>query len=210
MRPSTNRRPLNWRGGGSPPGRTACAPPQNACSSQKGSHHPCLFFDRRYVLFMNQNPDPGHPNRKHPAHHPPLEQHNKPIIIFLTVCAHQRRKILAAEHVQVALIDIWMSSRQWMVGRYVVMPDHIHLFCWPIGKEAESVAQWTTYWKRAVSRALPDLQPIWQRDCWDTQLRRHENYTEKWHYVRNNPVRAGLVETADEWPFQGELNHLPW
>ena len=45
---------------------------------------------------------------------------------------------------------------------------------------------------------------------WDTRLRRSESYQEKWQYVRENPVRKGLVENADDWPYQGMLNVLPW
>ncbi len=41
-------------------------------------------------------------------------------------------------------------------------------------------------------------------------MRSDESYEEKWLYVRNNPVRAGLVNHADEWPYQGELNVLSW
>jgi hypothetical protein len=52
--------------------------------------------------------------------------------------------------------------------------------------------------------------PAHQRDFWDTQLRRSENYTEKWQYVLRNPVRAKLVENVEDWPYQGELNILPW
>lgn len=51
---------------------------------------------------------------------------------------------------------------------------------------------------------------LWQTDFWDTQLRHHERYEVKWEYVRQNPVRAGLVKQADEWPFQGEANLLRW
>ena len=51
---------------------------------------------------------------------------------------------------------------------------------------------------------------VFQRDCWDTQLRKGENYAEKWHYVRNNPVRKGLVAEAKEWPWQGEIEVLQW
>ncbi|MDF7826836.1 transposase [Pontiellaceae bacterium B12227] len=155
-------------------------------------------------------PDNNLPNRKHPAHHPTVERHNQPVIIHLTVCTDQRRPILASEQVHAALTDVWKSSNHWKVGRYVIMPDHIHLFCSPVGKEHENVAKWVTYWKRSISRSLPELQPIWQRDCWDTQLRQHESYTEKWHYIRNNPVRKGLAAQPDDWPFQGELNVLMW
>jgi putative transposase len=159
---------------------------------------------------MTERNDPSLPERHHPAHHSPVEYSNRQIVIFLTVCSCQRRKILADERVHTALLDAWRGSRQWHAGRYVIMPDHIHLFCSPAVREAESVAKWTSYWKQRVSRALPDLAPLWQRDCWDTQLRGHERYSEKWAYVRNNPVRAGLVETPEEWRFQGELYSLRW
>lgn len=56
----------------------------------------------------------------------------------------------------------------------------------------------------------PAEQPVWQRHFWDTQLRREENYAEKWHYVNENPVRGGLVDRAAEWPYRGELNILAW
>jgi len=151
----------------------------------------------------------SHPDRRHPAHHPTVEQHNRSIIVFLTVCSRQRRKILADQAVQ-ALVSAWESTTQWKVGRYVVMPDHIHLFCSPAQRDAENIAKWVAYWKRLVSRKLPDLKPIWQRDCWDTQLRSHESYSEKWAYVRNNPVRAGLVADADDWQYQGTVRHLLW
>jgi hypothetical protein len=36
-------------------------------------------------------------------------------------------------------------------------------------------------------------------------LRSDESYAEKWNYVRENPVRAGLVRNASEWPYQGEI-----
>lgn len=54
------------------------------------------------------------------------------------------------------------------------------------------------------------MLPLWQRQCWDTQLRTGESYDAKWDYVRNNPVRKGLVASPDDWPFQGELNVLSW
>ena len=72
--------------------------------------------------------------------------------------------------------------------------------------------QWIKYWKALASLSWPRPKdhPVWQRDTLDTQLRRHESYDSKWEYVINNPVRAGLVTEANDWPFQGELNILAW
>jgi putative transposase len=97
------------------------------------------------------------------------------------------------------------------VGTYVIMPDHIHLFCRPAGfPAAEGVKAWTSYWKRLASLAMRDLQPLWQADCWDTQMRDIEHYNERLSYVRQNPVRRELVQRAEDWPYQGELNSFAW
>jgi REP element-mobilizing transposase RayT len=108
------------------------------------------------------------------------------------------------------LIRVWRQAEQYRAGRYVIMPDHIHLFCSPSFLEPEYVNRWVAYWKRLATIQLPDLSPIWQRDCWDTQLRQGRQYDEKWEYVVNNPVRRGLVDTPEQWPFQGCLNELCW
>src|SRR2546423_8397539 len=111
------------------------------------------------------------------------------------------------------VIDAWSQAKSWLVGRYVIMPDHIHLFCAPGVFPREAIAPWVRFWKNLASRKWPrpNEQPVWQRDFWDTQLRRrHESYRSKWEYVVANPVRAGLVTSPKEWPFQGELNLLRW
>jgi putative transposase len=90
------------------------------------------------------------------------------------------------------------------------MPDHIHLFCSPAVYPPEPVQKWVAYWKRLCSGDLKDMYPIWQRDCWDTQLRQAHSYDDKWTYVAHNPVRKGLVGTPEQWPYQGCLNDLHW
>jgi putative transposase len=45
---------------------------------------------------------------------------------------------------------------------------------------------------------------------WDTRLRRSESYTEKWNYIRENPLRKGLAARPEDWPYQGMFNVLPW
>ena len=100
----------------------------------------------------------------------------------------------------------------WLVGRYIIMPDHIHLFCAPADLIAASLKPWVRFWKSHVAKNWndPTQLPIWQRDFWDTQLRKGESYGEKWQYVLDNPVRAGLAKCSEDWPYQGELNVLEW
>jgi hypothetical protein len=71
------------------------------------------------------------PYRRHPIHLPPFERHNLPIIIFVTVCTADRRKILASPHAHEAILSAWHVASPWLVGRYVIMPDHAQFFCAP-------------------------------------------------------------------------------
>ena len=50
----------------------------------------------------------------------------------------------------------------------------------------------------------------WQAGFLDHLLRSGESYAEKWNYVRMNPVRAGLIEQSEDWPFAGEIEALRW
>ena len=98
------------------------------------------------------------------------------------------------------------------MGRYVIMPDHIHFFCAPGRIPPTGLRPWVKYWKRLVTQfgVIPQDDEIWLPDCWDRQMRDGKHYAEKWAYVRENPVRGGFVARFEEWPWQGEVNPLDW
>jgi REP element-mobilizing transposase RayT len=132
----------------------------------------------------------------------------QPTIVFLTICTKRRDPRLPNSRVHDALIKAWETVEAWLVGFYVIMPDHVHLFCTP-KNEDYSVEQWIAFWKRQFRRHGADL-PRFQPRGFHHRLRRGENYSDKWAYVRQNPVRTGLVAHVDEWPYQGVLNELRW
>ena len=85
------------------------------------------------------------------------------------------------------------------------MPDHLHLF--GRGDQSFVLATWVKGLKRAISEGFPTKSQasFWQPGFFDHLLRNDESYAQKWEYVHENPVRAGLVENSDEWPYQGEI-----
>ena len=134
---------------------------------------------------------------------------NRPTLVFLTVCTKGRGPWLATPSGHAFLREIWNDGQAWLVGRYVLMPDHLHLFCAP-NASGISLDRWVRYWKSRFTKYHSMAGHRWQAGHWDRRLRREESYAEKWAYVRANPVRAGLVKSADAWPFQGEMVKLPW
>jgi REP element-mobilizing transposase RayT len=141
-------------------------------------------------------------------------------IYFVTTCTHHRRAVLAQPDIAEILIDEWTAAHDrhgWAVGRYVIMPDHVHFFC-RAEYESKTLSEFTRAWKSWSSRRVHDIlrprsttsatTPLWQREFFDHMLRSSENYTEKWNYVVENPVRAGLVTRADDWPCAGKIETL--
>lgn len=141
--------------------------------------------------------------------HGVLHLPNKPTIVFGTVCTKERKPWLAKKHVQENLVNIWTNAQAWVTGRYVIMPDHIHFFA-AATESAISFDNWVRYWKSLFSKSHSVSNEKWQSNHWDTRLRSSNMYEEKWNYVRHNPVRHGLVDNAEEWPFQGEVFELRW
>ncbi len=91
------------------------------------------------------------------------------------------------------------------------MPDHVHFFCSP-EIDAKPLPTFMQAWKQWSSkRIVTDLKiggAIWQPEFFDHVLRSSESYSQKWDYVRENPVRAGLVSKTDDWPWHGKIDDL--
>jgi hypothetical protein len=68
--------------------------------------------------------------------------------------------------------------------------------------------------KNAVSRINPAKEGWeWNRlpgGGFHHRLRAGESYGQKWQYVRENPVRAGLVANPDDWPYHGRVHEIHW
>ena len=99
----------------------------------------------------------------------------------------------------------------WFVGDYMLMPDHVHLFACP-DLSADELAVWVKMWKSVSARELirerNTRAPVWQQEYFDRFLRSGESYAQKWDYVRNNPVRAGLIDHDEDWPYKGNIFDL--
>jgi REP element-mobilizing transposase RayT len=152
------------------------------------------------------------PKRKRLPHFPSIDRHNQPNIHLITVCTKNRRPVLACDLMHQILRTAWQAADSFRVGRYVLMPDHLHLFCTPVQIGPDYLEPWIRYWKSLTTRQHPAMEKggLWQRDFWDTQMRNAENYATQWDYIWLNPVRSGLVSDPDEWPYKGEMHPCGW
>ena len=160
--------------------------------------------------------------------------------VLLTVTTEKRDPWLANEIAHQLLHQTWSEAKAWLVGDYLLMPDHLHCFCAPYDLQF-TIETWISYWKREFAlkhkrlagtlapppaqggASLPtdlhggarlptSLSPEWkfQSRGWHHRLRDGENYSEKWLYVQENPVRKGLCKRIEDWPFKGKVFDLIW
>jgi REP element-mobilizing transposase RayT len=91
------------------------------------------------------------------------------------------------------------------------MPNHVHFFC-SAELGAKTLPMFVQAWKqwtsKRIKRELNLAGTLWQEEFFDHVLRSSESYSQKWDYVKENPVRAALVKSSDEWPCQGEVESL--
>ena len=131
-------------------------------------------------------------------------------VYFLTVCIAKRRPLLAASTAYDILLDEWQGLHErygWAIGRYVVMPDHVHFFAASGLDEVKPLSLAIGKWKEWTAKRILALvnceAPLWQPEFFDHLLRSDESRSEKWSYIRENPVHAGLVARVEDWPYAG-------
>jgi len=136
------------------------------------------------------------------------------LLYFVTFNTHLRKGLLAnaSFHNCFRRFCEIANVRNIAVGRYVIMPDHIHLFV-KLPPEGVTLVRWVQTMKAVLGKELlrqEQLKPHWQEGFFDHLLRSGESYSAKWEYVRQNPARKGLVTNPDDWPYQGEIVMIPW
>jgi REP element-mobilizing transposase RayT len=128
------------------------------------------------------------------------------VVYLITFCTHDRRRWFARPTLARLAGGVCNDDATWPSARpllWLLMPDHWHGIVEVTG--SEPLGQTVARIKGLCSRVAAPLidGPLWQRGFHDHALRRHEDLESVMAYVLHNPVRQGLVERWDEWPWRG-------
>ena len=118
---------------------------------------------------------------------------------FITICCKQRGiNQLCLPDIGPALLEsarFYMEQGKWFPFVFLLMPDHLHMIvAFGFQHRIKTIVEG---WKRY---AATRHRVVWQRGFFEHRLRGDEGFEEKAAYIRQNPVRAGLVQEAGEWP----------
>ncbi len=86
---------------------------------------------------------------------------------------------------------------------WVVMPNHVHALL-KVGDTtplSKIIQNWKSISAVAANKLVGRSDDYWQEDYWDTFMRDEEQTRKAVRYIENNPVKAKLCRTPEEWPF---------
>lgn len=133
-----------------------------------------------------------------------LRLHRTAGTALITTCCAGRQPLLA-DPVAAATV---LESLQWLNAVHrlllhvaVVMPDHLHFVADPLGGDWQSLLRtMKSFTANAIAKRLHHACTIWQTQYHDRRIDSDAQLAAAIEYCLLNPVRAGLVPTASEWP----------
>ena len=153
------------------------------------------------------------------GHHPQIEEktmpdnihgklyHKTPAWVDKGAVFHVRIRVndskatpLTQESVAKALlasVRFYEETRRWYTHLFLLMPDHLHALL-VFDLRADSMAHVIGDWKGFHKR---QNKVQWQENFFDHRIRNRDEFEEKAFYIRMNPVRQGLCQSAEDWRF---------
>lgn len=93
------------------------------------------------------------------------------------------------------------DEERYKLVAWCVMPNHAHVVFTPVNGHQLSriLHSWKSFTANAVNRKLGRSGSLWQTESYDHLIRDHADLMHHVHYVRENPIKAGLKD----WPWVG-------
>jgi putative transposase len=117
-----------------------------------------------------------------------------------TITANRRRLFQVTRNAELLLetLQHYRAEGHYKLHAFVVMPDHAHLLLTPNDK---TVSQVMNLIKGGFSHRLDSKLPVWQRGFADHLVLNAEDFETRRIYIHQNPARAHLSETGEQYPY---------
>ena len=127
-------------------------------------------------------------------------------IFFATTKTSMSNRLLQSERNATLLIDVLRSlvaEHRFKLHDFVVMPDHVHLLIevtndMTIEKAMQLIKD---RFSHRLSHEFGYQDEVWQRGFTEVQAMNQQNFEAHRTYIAENPIKAGLAASREEYPF---------
>jgi REP-associated tyrosine transposase len=128
-------------------------------------------------------------------------------LYFLTICCYRRRSVFVRPEVIDLVLQQFLhaaNARQFALNAYCFMPDHFHALAAGLREDADFTQfAWLAKQRSGYHYKRVYESRLWQDSYFDRVLRSAEPEMTVIRYIVSNPIRAGLVQAPQEYPFWG-------
>jgi len=124
---------------------------------------------------------------------------------YLTIVTHRRKAILI-DNIE-ALRESFRESKRYYayhIDAIVVLPDHLHMIITPQIVRAIKYnfsIQLSKDEEQSMARHKKGMNPVWQKRYYEHTIRDEKDYLRCIEYMKNNPIKHGLVENSEGWRY---------
>jgi REP element-mobilizing transposase RayT len=98
---------------------------------------------------------------------------------------------------------LYFDGERYRTIAWVIMPNHVHVLIetmegYPVGQVVHS---WKSYTAKQANQMLGRSGRFWFREYFDRYVRDERHFANAVQYIHDNPVKAGLAPTPEDWPF---------
>jgi REP element-mobilizing transposase RayT len=142
-----------------------------------------------------------------------LPHWQQPDRVYFLTWRCMKGRVLANEERTITLDSLchW-DGQKWTLYAAVVMPDHVHALCQPLVKDeggtynlGEILHSVKSFSAHRINQRRGTKGSIWQDERFDRIVRDEKEFSEKWQYIRDNPVKNGLSEKPEDYPWLYEV-----
>jgi putative transposase len=125
---------------------------------------------------------------------------------FITACAHMQQNLFQRDQIAELMVSTlfkYSDAAEFELHEYVVMPNHIHVLL--SIKPEQELSRVIQLVKGGFSHSLREndivFRAVWEQRYYDRRVRDANEFAEFSRYIRQNPVRKGLVEHEEDYPY---------
>ncbi|MEH2080157.1 MAG: transposase [Nostoc sp.] len=107
---------------------------------------------------------------------------------------------------------LFFDKNRYKIFVFVFMTNHVYLLIEPILKSENEFWSLSSIMKsikgysaKQIPKVMKHIGTVWQDERYDRIVRNDEEFQQYWEYIRQNPVKAGLSSSTENYPFFWQL-----
>ncbi|MEB3179970.1 MAG: transposase [Nostocaceae cyanobacterium] len=134
-------------------------------------------------------------------------------VYFITFNTWEKLELCVEARQVVFNSCLFFNHKRYKIFTLVIMPDHVHMLIQPWLKSEREYWSLSSimnsikgYSSKQIPTVMKHIGTVWQDERYDHIIRNDQEFHNTWEYIRQNPVKAGLSDTPEDYPFFWQIS----